>query len=81
VEQDSPVTLWTLRRGTSTRECRAVFVGNRIEGQLLVNGRIIHIWVFSDGESLRGWAEQWRREYQAESWHDMSVSDAAGAVQ
>jgi hypothetical protein len=40
VEADSPVTLWTLRRGTSTRECRAAFVGDRIEGQLLVNGRM-----------------------------------------
>ena len=52
-------SLVDLHRGTSNREYRAVFVGSRIDGQLLVNGRIIHIWVFSEGESLRAWAEDW----------------------
>jgi hypothetical protein len=31
-----------------------------------MNGRVIHISVFPDGESLRGWAEEWEREYLAD---------------
>jgi hypothetical protein len=45
-----------------------VFVGSRIEGQLVVNDSIIHIWIFPDGESLARWAEDWRTEYLAEGW-------------
>jgi hypothetical protein len=58
----------------STRECRAVFVGSCVEGQLLVNDKIIHEWVFADRESLRGWAEEWRKEYLAEGWVEIGPS-------
>jgi hypothetical protein len=53
----------------------------RIEGQLLVNGKILHIWVFTDGESLRAWAEEWRLEYQAEGWQDVLAGDVGAVVQ
>ena len=38
---DSPITLWTLRRGTSVRECRAIFIRIHVQGQVLVNGTLI----------------------------------------
>ena len=38
---DSPITLWTLRRGTSMRECRAIFIRIHVQGQVLVNGTLI----------------------------------------
>jgi hypothetical protein len=44
VEQDSPEPS---AAATSTRECRAVFVGSRMEGQLSVNETVVHIWVFT----------------------------------
>ena len=68
IVQDSPTTLWLLRKGMSTRECRAAFVDARVQGQLLVNGRVIHAWTSTEGASVLRLAQEWRREYLEEGW-------------
>jgi hypothetical protein len=45
-----------------------VSIDTRVQGQLRVNGTVIHTCTFAEGASVLHWAEERRREYVEEGW-------------
>ena len=78
VEPDSPATLWTLRRGTSVRECQAIFIRTHVQARVLVNGTLIYTFTFPEGDTVTGGLAKWRREYLAEGWVEEPAATRGG---
>jgi hypothetical protein len=70
--EDTPTTLWTLRRGDKEIACRVRLLTYGIEVDLTSDGEALVTRVFDTGEEALAWAEQKRVRRVEDGWYVIS---------
>jgi hypothetical protein len=66
--EDTPTTLWTLRRDGRETACRARLARYGIEIDLTTDGEAVVTRVFETGEEALAWADKKRVDRELQGW-------------